>query len=236
MINPNSPINESTYLTGKLLGQAIFEFGPAELIQEYSIQPKITHFGNSKGFLGLLQEATSQIQAFQHKQGRQDEIITILKSNILELIQKADLIPIGYKSPRDLKDMPEQIPADFFFSGEIDWNNSELKFKNWEFTGIRLLKDLNAILNLKAENSELNEIPKLEKPKKPNMSELDPDLHIDEIHAGEFLGLSPRTLQGYRVKGGGPEFRKIGKKTVRYKIADLISWSENNKKKNTSQY
>jgi hypothetical protein len=42
-------------------------------------------------------------------------------------------------------------------------------------------------------------------------------------------------MQGYRVKGGGPEFVKISHKVVRYKIADLIKWTQNRKRKNTSE-
>ncbi|MBI1328112.1 MAG: helix-turn-helix domain-containing protein [Alphaproteobacteria bacterium] len=70
---------------------------------------------------------------------------------------------------------------------------------------------------------------------KNNFSEIEPDRHIDEKRAAEYLGISYKTLQGYRVKGGGPEFVKIGKKTVRYKFSDLQKWTENKKKKNTSQ-
>ena len=41
---------------------------------------------------------------------------------------------------RNLKDKPIKIPPDIFLSGEIFWDKSELKFKNMEFTGIRIIK------------------------------------------------------------------------------------------------
>lgn len=43
--------------------------------------------------------------------------------------------------------------------------------------------------------------------------------------AGEFLNMSPRTLEKYRTNGGGPRFRKQGR-SVRYKKTDLEAWSD----------
>jgi len=42
--------------------------------------------------------------------------------------------------------------------------------------------------------------------------------------AAEFLRLSPRTLEKYRVIGGGPPFRKFGRR-VFYAIDDLERWA-----------
>ncbi|MBN8542845.1 MAG: helix-turn-helix domain-containing protein [Alphaproteobacteria bacterium] len=115
-----------------------------------------------------------------------------------------------------------------FIAGEINWEKSELKFKNNEFTGIRILVRSQNI----TKNSEI--ITKII-PEKCSFAKLDSELHIDEKHASEYLGISYRTLQGYRTKGGGPKFVKIGKKTIRYKVSDLIAWSDDNKKMNTSK-
>jgi predicted DNA-binding transcriptional regulator AlpA len=49
---------------------------------------------------------------------------------------------------------------------------------------------------------------------------------LNEVEAGQFLSLSHRTLQNWRVKGGGPKYLKIGLKTVRYRLTDLQSWLE----------
>ena len=46
---------------------------------------------------------------------------------------------------------------------------------------------------------------------------------IDEKQAAEFLAISPRTLQAWRVTGGGPIFKKIGR-VVRYDCADLAAF------------
>jgi excisionase family DNA binding protein len=44
-----------------------------------------------------------------------------------------------------------------------------------------------------------------------------------EQEAAHFLSLSVRTLQAWRVRGGGPRFCKIGR-AVRYRRSDLATW------------
>lgn len=41
--------------------------------------------------------------------------------------------------------------------------------------------------------------------------------------AALFVGLSPRTLEKRRGKGGGPKFLKLGH-LVRYRVSDLEEW------------
>ncbi|MGI4813666.1 MAG: helix-turn-helix transcriptional regulator [Janthinobacterium lividum] len=43
--------------------------------------------------------------------------------------------------------------------------------------------------------------------------------------ASALLRLSPRTLEKHRVIGGGPRFRKFGRR-VMYAVADLIAWAD----------
>ena len=47
------------------------------------------------------------------------------------------------------------------------------------------------------------------------------------------LGLSPRTLERYRVTGGGPEFVKMGH-AVRYVAGKLNEWIEARTRRSTS--
>ena len=42
--------------------------------------------------------------------------------------------------------------------------------------------------------------------------------------AAAFLRLSPRTLEKQRVVGGGPRFRKFGRRVL-YAVEDLEAWS-----------
>ena len=51
----------------------------------------------------------------------------------------------------------------------------------------------------------------------------DPDYAINENQAAEFLGVSVRTLQAWRVRGGGPKFCKISR-AVRYQRRALVEF------------
>lgn len=48
---------------------------------------------------------------------------------------------------------------------------------------------------------------------------------LDTVAAADYLGLSPRTLQKHRVYGGGPPFRKFGRRVL-YALEDLESWAD----------
>jgi excisionase family DNA binding protein len=51
--------------------------------------------------------------------------------------------------------------------------------------------------------------------------------------AASYLGVSPRTLEDWRFRGGGPVFRKIGRRIVRYQRADLDAFLEHSARINT---
>jgi predicted DNA-binding transcriptional regulator AlpA len=53
----------------------------------------------------------------------------------------------------------------------------------------------------------------------------DPDSALTENQAAEFLGMSVRTLQAWRVRGGGPPYVKIGR-AVRYRRRTLVAFQE----------
>ncbi len=48
----------------------------------------------------------------------------------------------------------------------------------------------------------------------------------DEKALARRLNVTPRTLQGWRVRGGGPPFVKISSRCVRYPLAALDQWLE----------
>jgi hypothetical protein len=52
---------------------------------------------------------------------------------------------------------------------------------------------------------------------------VDPDVGCNEMQAAIFLGLSVRTLQAWRVRGGGPRYVKIGR-AVRYQRRELVAF------------
>lgn len=56
-----------------------------------------------------------------------------------------------------------------------------------------------------------------------------------ENQAAEYLQLSPRTLQAWRLRGGGPVFVRVSKRCVRYRLVDLQAWAEARLARSTSE-
>jgi hypothetical protein len=56
---------------------------------------------------------------------------------------------------------------------------------------------------------------------------------LTTLQAAAFLGTSPRTLEDWRLRGGGPTYRKLGRRLVRYSAADLASFLEAGARINT---
>lgn len=74
-------------------------------------------------------------------------------------------------------------------------------------------------------------------PSPTSSNQRDPD-HLDRLitenDAALFLGYSVRALQNWRVRGGGPKFVRVSKRSIRYRRRDLIAWTEANLRTNTS--
>ena len=51
--------------------------------------------------------------------------------------------------------------------------------------------------------------------------------------AAAYLGLSPRTLESYRCRGGGPPYYVLGS-VVRYLLSDLVRWASARRRRSTS--
>ena len=58
---------------------------------------------------------------------------------------------------------------------------------------------------------------------------------INEEGAAKLLTIKPKTLQAWRVNGGGPPFIKIGR-CVRYRTKDLDEFMRGGLRKSTSEY
>ena len=52
-----------------------------------------------------------------------------------------------------------------------------------------------------------------------------PQRYLTNDEAADYLRLSPRTLEKQRVIGGGPRFRKFGRR-VMYAVTDLDTWAD----------
>ncbi|WP_208981970.1 helix-turn-helix domain-containing protein [Pseudovibrio sp. Ad46] len=57
---------------------------------------------------------------------------------------------------------------------------------------------------------------------------------ITEAAAADYLGISIRTIQAWRVRGGGPKYVKLGK-AVRYRPSDIQVWIESHLTSSTSE-
>ena len=57
---------------------------------------------------------------------------------------------------------------------------------------------------------------------------------FDTRRAADYLNLSPRTLDGYRVSGEGPAFHRFGNR-VRYRMTDLDAWAAERRATTTAE-
>ena len=60
-----------------------------------------------------------------------------------------------------------------------------------------------------------------------NPKTIDAEALLTEAEAADFLRLSVRTLQAWRLRVAGPSFVQVGR-AVRYRRRDLITWIEAN--------
>ena len=49
---------------------------------------------------------------------------------------------------------------------------------------------------------------------------------VDERTAASFLGFTVRALQNWRIRGGGPQFVRVSRRSIRYRWMDLMQWAE----------
>jgi predicted DNA-binding transcriptional regulator AlpA len=47
---------------------------------------------------------------------------------------------------------------------------------------------------------------------------------LTQQHAADFLSCSPRSLEAWRLRGGGPRHVRLGRRCVRYRLSDLADW------------
>jgi len=58
---------------------------------------------------------------------------------------------------------------------------------------------------------------------------------LSENQAAEVLQVTPRALQAWRTRGGGPPYLRISHRCVRYKPEDLEQWLEDRRYESTAQ-
>ena len=65
-------------------------------------------------------------------------------------------------------------------------------------------------------------------------AENNPNQLMTEKDVAGLICITPRALQNWRLRGGGPEYVKIGR-SVRYQRSDVMKFIEERKRKHTSQ-
>lgn len=61
------------------------------------------------------------------------------------------------------------------------------------------------------------------------------DRLINEQEAANFLGFSVRALQNWRLRGGGPEYVRVSRRSVRHRRRELIRWADQKLELHTSE-
>src|SRR5262249_40088866 len=59
-------------------------------------------------------------------------------------------------------------------------------------------------------------------------------IFLDTRETASLLRISPVTLNRWRIEGKGPAYRKFGRRVL-YARADLVTWSEAQRRQSTSQ-
>jgi hypothetical protein len=62
----------------------------------------------------------------------------------------------------------------------------------------------------------------------------DDEALLFQSEAAYLLGNSARTLEAWRLQGGGPPFIALGRRTVRYRRGDLLVWIAARRRRSTS--
>ena len=57
---------------------------------------------------------------------------------------------------------------------------------------------------------------------------------LRQQEVAQILNLSPRTLEAWRHRGGGPRYLMLTPRCVRYRRADLVTWIEQRIRTSTS--
>ncbi|MBI1821140.1 MAG: helix-turn-helix domain-containing protein [Nitrospirae bacterium] len=66
------------------------------------------------------------------------------------------------------------------------------------------------------------------------MFQIDSEL-MSETEAAKFLNITPRCLQNWRLRGGGPQFIRYSRRCIRYRKVDLEVWLESRVMTSTSE-
>lgn len=186
MQDSNKEIDEKTYLDGCPLNKAVIKYCSSIAIQNYKSATNVPKSNSAdkfeNTFIGLLNITGEAIQNLQRQKENIKNATDALYREIIALIKNGTLIPYSYQLPRNLSDLPIRIPIDIFMAGNINWANSELIYKNFEFTGIRLIEPLQEITEIPIGNINNQNHEKEEKSFKAPPPLKNPPLKKSQLH------------------------------------------------------
>jgi len=61
------------------------------------------------------------------------------------------------------------------------------------------------------------------------------DSLFTESQTAQYLNFTPRCLQAWRQRGGGPKYVRISSRAIRYRKIDLDDWIEERLRSSTSE-
>ena len=63
----------------------------------------------------------------------------------------------------------------------------------------------------------------------------DPAVLMRQEDAAQMLGVTPRALEAWRYRGGGPRYIRISGRCIRYRRSDIITWIAARERHSTSE-
>ena len=63
----------------------------------------------------------------------------------------------------------------------------------------------------------------------------DPAVLMRQEDAAQMLGVSPRALEAWRYRGGGPRYIRISGRCIRYRRSDIMTWIAERERHSTSE-
>lgn len=60
------------------------------------------------------------------------------------------------------------------------------------------------------------------------------DALLRQEEAARILNVTPRALEAWRYRGGGPHYLRISGRCIRYRLADLQAWLSERERASTS--
>lgn len=60
------------------------------------------------------------------------------------------------------------------------------------------------------------------------------DQLLTETEAADLICYSPRALQNWRLRGGGPPYIKVSARSIRYQRRDVLNWIDERRRKHSA--